>query len=70
MGYKEWLDILPGGEGLLRSIGVTRICFKVVQEEVVNFWSERSYVEVATIRRRAKYCLTDRIKAIFHYCIQ
>ena len=55
---------------MLRSIGVTRICFKVVQEEVVNFWSERSYVEVATIRRRAKYCLTGRIKAIFHYCIQ
>ena len=68
MAYKEWLDIVPGGEGLLRSIGVTRICFKVVKEE--DFRSERSYVEVATIRRRAKYFLTDRIKAIFHYCIQ
>ena len=68
MAYKEWLDIVPGGEGLLRSIGVARICFKVVKEE--DFRSERSYVEVATIRRRAKYFLTDRIKAIFHYCIQ
>ena len=38
MGYKEWLDILRGGEGLT-SIGMARICFKVVKKEVVDFWS-------------------------------